>query len=123
VNQEPRWVPEAVEDLRRARDWYDEREPGLGGHLATEAFRALDYALGFPKTARRYEWEGSPREPVVRKVPLKRFDEYSLLYAVVDDIVWVVALAHVKRKPAFWAGRVVRLPGGQSGEAAGGDPV
>lgn len=108
---EARWVPEAVEDLQSGHDWYDEREPGLGRQFAAEVFAVADEALRHPFLPHRYEHPGLPAEPEVRKVHLRRFDEYGLVYAVVDDAFWIIAVAHAKRRPGYWTGRLERLSG------------
>lgn len=109
MTREPRWVPEAIEDLQAAHDWYDEREPGLGQQLATEVFKALDQVVSYPFVLKKYEHPNLRAEPDVRKVQLKRFDEYGLVYTVVDDTFWIVAVAHMKRRPGYWADRLKRL--------------
>jgi plasmid stabilization system protein ParE len=39
-----------------------------------------------------------------RRLPMRRFP-YSVVYYVRDDEVRVVALAHHRRRPEYWAGR------------------
>ena len=106
---EPRWVPEAIEDLQGGHDWYDEREPGLGQQLAAEVFTVLDQAVRHPFLPRKYEHRGLPAEPEVRKIQLQRFYEYGVVYAVVNDTLWIVAVAHAKRKPGYWIDRLTKL--------------
>lgn len=105
----PRWVPEAIEDLQSGHDWYDEREPGLGRRLAAEVFAVLDQAVRHPSLPKKYEHPGLPDEPEVRKVQLQRFDEYGLVYTVIDDTLWIVAVAHARRKPGYWIARLKKL--------------
>lgn len=104
-----RWVPEAIEDLQGGHDWYDEREAGLGRQLAAEVFKTLDHAVRHSFAPKRYEHPKLPAVPEVRKVQLRRFDEYGLVYTVVNDTFWVVAVAHAKRRPGFWVDRVKKL--------------
>ena len=109
MRNEPRWDPGAVDDLQAGHDWYDEREPGLGRELAAEVFQTLDRALHHPSVLKKYEHPGLPAEPVVRKIQLKRFDEYGIVYAIVGETLWVVAIAHAKRKPGYWLDRLAKL--------------
>lgn len=109
MTNEPRWDPAALEDLRAGHDWYDEREPGLGRELAAEVQLVLAKAVRNPLLLRKYEHINLPSAPEVRKIQLKRFDEYGIIYAVVDEVLWVVAIAHAKRGPGFWTDRVARL--------------
>lgn len=50
-----------------------------------------------------------PAEPEVRRIRLQRFDEYDLVYTVVNDTLWIVAVAHAKRKPGYWVDRLTTL--------------
>lgn len=105
-----RWVPEAVEDLQAGHDWYDERQPGLGRALATETFEAVAQGARFPLAHKRYEHANLPDLPEVRRVRLARFSEYGVIYTVIGDTFWVVALAHAKRRPGYWTERISDLP-------------
>ena len=109
MTEAPRWIPEAIEDLQSGHDWYDEREPGLGQQLAVEVFRVLDQVARHPAVPRKYEHPGLPAEPEVRRIRLQRFDEYDLVYTVVNDTLWIVAMAHAKRKPGYWIDRLTTL--------------
>lgn len=106
---ETRWVPEAIEDLRAGYDWYDERQAGLGSQLAAETFEAVAEGARFPLAHKRYEHAQLPELPEVRKVQLGRFSEYGVIYTVVDDTFWVIAVAHAKRRPGYWADRLDTL--------------
>lgn len=98
-----RFSAEAASELDGAAAWYDEQRPGLG-----EAFiHAVETALGLLA-----EWPGSglPIPGVVsdleiRRVPVARFP-YQLPYAVLEDHVRVLAVAHDRRRPGYWASRV-----------------
>lgn len=46
----------------------------------------------------------------MRKLQLHRFSEYGLVYTVANDTFWIVAVAHAKRRPGYWTGRLKRLP-------------
>ena len=47
---------------------------------------------------------GMVAEEFVRRFPLRRFP-YSIVYRVVGEDLRIVALAHHRRRPAYWAGR------------------
>lgn len=107
MTDEPRWLSEAIADLQAGHDWYEEREPGLGRQLAAEVFVALAQVVRHPYILRRYDHPGLPGRPEVRKVQLERFHEYGVVYTVVNDTFWVVAIAHAKRMPGYWADRLI----------------
>jgi hypothetical protein len=110
VTLEVHWVPDAVEDMQGGHTWYEDREPGLGRDFAVAVFDALDQATRFPLLARRYEHVQLPDLPEVRKVQLERFTEYGIVYTLVGETLWILAVAHSKRRPGFWAGRLGKIP-------------
>jgi plasmid stabilization system protein ParE len=82
--------PEAIEDIRGAREWY-----------ASRSFNEIED--GLRKIAKRPEaW------PVflhgTRRFLLRRYP-YSLVYRLKPSIIEVVAVAHGKRRPGFWRER------------------
>lgn len=40
----------------------------------------------------------------IRRVVLSRF-AYKLLYSVEADCIYIIAVAHLHREPAYWVGR------------------
>lgn len=109
MTAEPRWVPEALDDLQSGYDWYEQRQPGLGRRLAVEVFATLDMAVRNPMMARKMEHPSLPRQPEVRRVGLRRFDEYGVVYTVLDGTFWILAIAHSKRQPGCWLDKLERL--------------
>ena len=106
---DPRWDPAALEDLQDGHRWYEEREPGLGRELAVEIDKAINQAMHHPFLLKKHEHPNLPTTPEVRKFQLDRFDEYGLVYAVVGEAFWIVAVAHAKRKPGYWMDRLKKL--------------
>ena len=92
-----RVLPEAALDLFRAEAWYRERsvraadgflvEVGRGFALIREA---PDRWAIFRKGARRFVLERYP---------------FSILYRVEGSTIWVIAVAHAKRRPEYWRAR------------------
>jgi len=109
VTAEPRWIPEAVKDLQNGYDWYNKRKPGLGRQLAVDLYKTVDQALQNPLMPRKYKHPKLPAEPWIRKIQLRRFDEYGLFYTVFNGTFWIVAVAHAKRKPGYWIDRLDHL--------------
>lgn len=54
--------PEAVNELREARRWYDDVRPGLGGDLLAEVEMSIEHALRWPELAPPACW--CPRQRV-----------------------------------------------------------
>jgi len=91
--------PEARAELRDARKWYFERSP-----LSATAFaHAVDNAVS-------QIVEGPTRYPMAehgtRKFVLRRFP-FNIFYRPGESETVIVAVAHQKRRPGYWADRVV----------------
>jgi hypothetical protein len=43
--------------------------------------------------------------PEIRRAPLERFP-YRLIYAVGEDELFVLAIAHERRRPGYWGDRL-----------------
>ncbi len=92
-----RIVAEAEAELTEAIIRYEEIEPGLGLRLKDEARAVIEWIESHPTMPRI-------RPAGYRRVNLKVF-RYYIAYAVVNDVIWILAIAHGHRRPEFWAGR------------------
>ena len=92
--------PEALEEIEGARDWYEEKRPGLGQDLVDEIERVLARLADAPLSFAR-----APESRAARRAQLSRFP-YWLIFAPLDDgDVLIVALAHARRRAGYWRGR------------------
>jgi hypothetical protein len=105
VTLQVRFDPQAVDELRAARDWYDEANPGLGGDFVDEVWRVIERIVKWPALAPCLLVSGSSHE--VRRAPLRQFP-FGVIYLVLDDVLWVVAIAHGRRRPGYWRERLKR---------------
>ncbi len=97
-------LDEAEAELFAAEAWFEARRPGLG-----PAFRqAIDDAMGRLTMApqRASPVVTVPKEIGARAVRVKKFP-YSIVFLEVDDILWVVAFAHHRRRPGYWRARLL----------------
>ena len=92
-----RFHPAAEQELRSAYFWYLERNRIVADAFRLEAEHAVEVIAESPdrwprvtETERRYVF---PRYP------------FSLIYRKVPGFIEVIAVAHHKRKPGFWAKR------------------
>lgn len=90
--------PNAELELIEASLYYERKVPGLGARFENEMRRATDLLLENPEV-------GSPIEGQLRKFVLGTFP-YNLIYSTSADSVWVLAVAHHKRKPGYWRDRL-----------------
>jgi toxin ParE1/3/4 len=90
--------PEAQAELDETIGFYEARVPGLG----------LDLRKDVESAARRIQeapnrW--SPFDQQTRRFLIRRFP-YSVIYLELLDHIWIVAVAHHKRRPGYWHHRV-----------------
>jgi plasmid stabilization system protein ParE len=95
--------PTAAAELDEAVEWYEHRRAGLGLELLVEIRSAVQAVSSRPKA-------GSPIHGVdpaleVRRVPVRRFP-YQVVYVVGAAGIVVIAVAHDRRRPTYWASRV-----------------
>jgi hypothetical protein len=48
-------------------------------------------------------------EPDIRSAKVKRFP-YRVVYIVVEGAIYVIAVAHARRRPAYWRRRLLQTP-------------
>lgn len=97
-------LPEAEAELQAAAVWYDERRAGLGDEFVQEVSAAL-IRIGQGPGAYP-QWPGTENsELVVRKAPVRRFP-YLIAFEIRADLARVLAVAHAKRRPLYWIGRL-----------------
>ena len=90
--------PEAEAAFEAAVAWYEERASNLGLDFASEVRQAISLAETMPFVWTRIKGN-------VRRVLVNRFP-YGILYAPEEGHLFVVAVMHLSRKPAYWAERV-----------------
>jgi plasmid stabilization system protein ParE len=92
----PRLVlePEAEDDLENARAWYEQRVAGLGGEFVAAVRETLE-------TIERAPMQFRVERADVRKAVLRHFP-YIIRFVVLDDVISVIAVFHVRRDPAIW---------------------
>ena len=92
---------DARSELLCAARWYEKRRANLGTELRVEVERAVTAIASRPDTWPRF----MPARPEMHRFLLPRFP-FAILYALRDDHVLVVALAHTSRKPGYWLDRL-----------------
>lgn len=107
MNQRIRFAVEASAELEEAAQWYEARRVGLGLAFLTAVDRAIDAVSRWPDAGARVE--GLPAELPVRRVPVGRFP-YYLAYLVTTEVIHVLAIAHERRRPRYWDGRIADGP-------------
>jgi plasmid stabilization system protein ParE len=93
-----RFDPAAKRELNEAAEFYDSEDLGLGGSFLGAVERAIKQIQAFPESSQ------VSLAPVRTKV-LSAFP-FSIIYWVAHDVIVVLAVAHHRRRPGYWRGRV-----------------
>lgn len=94
---------EAHEELREAAHFLEDEQEGLGDRFIASVEVALRSIVDSPQI-----WgvhRGDRHDPPVRTRSVAGF-RYDVKYVVVDGEVVVLAYAHERRRPGYWAHRV-----------------
>ena len=90
---------EAKEELSAAAAWYEQRREGLGLELDA-VFTVIARSPGrfpfYPRVA---------PELGVRRAATRRYP-YAIAFIELPDVIRVLAIAHERRRPAYWVGRL-----------------
>ncbi len=88
----------AIKELRKARRKYARVDARLASDFIDELFRALTEIEAHPLAAPLYLFG-------TRIYRLRRFP-YLIIYDVMNSLIQVIAVAHVKRAPGYWRRRL-----------------
>jgi plasmid stabilization system protein ParE len=90
--------PAAETELRAIATFYEGRMAGLGKEFVSEVDRVRRLIADYPALGAAYD-------PVHRHVRLRRFP-FALIYRLDDPLITIVAIAHTRKRPGYWRGRV-----------------
>lgn len=106
--------PGAETELRNVAAWYDQRRAGLASGFLAHLAVALNLIESDPE--RWPPWPGLQADPPIRRFVLTRFP-YVVPYLVRDDLIVVLAIAHVRRQPTYWRNRTENQAEGSETES------
>jgi plasmid stabilization system protein ParE len=89
--------PEATQELADAAEWYLNRSPRAACDFAVEIKRALDKIRDDP---RRFATIGTG----FRACSVERFP-FQVVFRTDPHRIFVIAVAHAKRRPGYWQSR------------------
>lgn len=89
---------EAREELDSAIAYYEEQKAGLGLDFLSEVEEALSKIQQNANLGVTYKVFG------LRRYVMQRFP-FLIFYAEFEKFIWVVAIAHGKRRPDYWRRR------------------
>lgn len=105
MSRQVRFTLEASAELEDAARWYEQRHIGLGLAVLAAVDVAIESLVRWPRAGAPID--GLPEDLDVRRVPVSRFP-YHLAYLVTEDQIHILAIAHDRRRPVYWSGRVER---------------
>jgi len=88
----------AEAEVTEALDYYDAKAPGLGDRFLSELKAATKYIEEYPEIAPVIDH--GVRAKVLVKFP------YSIMYVIEGNALFILAVAHQSKRPAYWADRV-----------------
>jgi toxin ParE1/3/4 len=89
--------PQAIAEARHARRWYAERNPIVSTAFVAAMDHAIESIQAMPERAPSH-LHGT------RRLTLHRFP-FSVVYRVSAETILIVAFAHDRREPGYWADR------------------
>jgi plasmid stabilization system protein ParE len=90
-----RFLDVAQRELDDAVAWYNKREEDLGLDFLDELDRSIRRILSFPLVSTEIDIG-------IRRCLLARFP-YGIIYGLDEDLIVVIAVAHLHRHPRYWA--------------------
>ena len=92
-----RFHSEADQELLEAVQFYESREPGLGGRFLDGVESTIDSILENPEQFGVLDGD-------IRVAQLRRFP-YGILYSIESNEILIVAVMHLHRRPGYWIHR------------------
>ncbi len=87
----------AEKELLAAIEYYEESQTDLGLRFSKEVYASIKRICEFP-----YAWakiDSKTRRCLVNNFP------YGILYRIVQENIWIMAVMHLNRKPGYWKSR------------------
>ena len=92
------FLSEADEEFREAARYYESEAAGVGIAFIAAVHKAVDKVIEFPLAAQIIR-------AGIRRTVLQHFS-YNIFYAVEADTIVIIAVAHQRKRPNYWRGRL-----------------
>jgi toxin ParE1/3/4 len=103
VNPNVRFEDEADAEYRFAGRWYEERRDHLGIEFFDAVDATIDRIVAMPRAGSPVP--RLPSDSPVRRRAVTRFP-YHVVYLETPTHIRILAIAHDRRKPGYWEGRL-----------------
>jgi hypothetical protein len=94
------FIEPASIELDDAIEYYNLQSPGLGKIFFIEVLETIDLISLFPQL-----WSQNTEN--TRKAVLRKFP-FNLIYSIIEDKIFIIAVAHQHREPEYWIDRLLR---------------
>ena len=98
--------PLAELELREAAAWYERETVGVGSMFADEL--ELVFGAIAESTTNGLVVPGVRSDLPLRRAFVSRFP-YAVVFVERTDTIHVIAVAHLRRRPNYWLGRIKRV--------------
>jgi hypothetical protein len=92
------FLEDAEKEFLESSLYYNSCQPGLGLDFASEVHQTISRIFQYPQG-----WTLISRN--CRRCLVKRFP-YGIIYSVEDDIILIIAVMNLHRKPNYWKSRL-----------------
>ena len=89
----------AISELNEAVEYYDSQCTGLGREFRLAAESAVEQITAHPNRWPKY------KNTAVRHCLVRRFP-YVIFYLDEPNRLWILAVAHARRRPGYWKSRL-----------------
>ena len=93
-----RFLRPAEAEAEEAVVYFDEQRPGLGDRFEQDLQETLAFVVERPLSGKRLSEN-------VRQTRFRTF-RYNLIYVIDGEELIIVAVAHHRRRPGYWLGRI-----------------
>lgn len=94
---------QANREIDEAADWYEAEREGLGLRFLEVLDQTLQLVSDRPESFPRLRLGAA--DLVLRRALLHRFP-YAIVFLVLENELRILAVAHHKRRPGYWLGRL-----------------
>jgi plasmid stabilization system protein ParE len=94
-----RSIQQASDEFTEAVRWYEKRRPGLGGEFFDAVCATMALIEARPEIGTVVGFNVLNRRALVPRFP------YQVVYRLTPSEIVIVAVGHLKRRPAYWRNR------------------
>lgn len=90
--------PDCHQEIHASYVWYESKSNGLGKQFLDSIESSINSISKFPKSNQIIKSD-------IRRCLTPKFP-FGVLYKIVDNKIFIIAIMHLKRKPYYWLDRI-----------------